>query len=46
MRRKPMKVGMETEREGERIDKRDGWQEAVVKARRVEERAETGEKEG
>lgn len=42
-----MKVGMETERKSERIDKRDGWQEAVVKARRrVEERAETEEKEG
>lgn len=41
-----MKMGVEAERRGEQVDRKDGWQEAVVKARRrVEERAERLERE-
>lgn len=34
LRRNPMKVDVEAERRGKRVDMEDGWQEAVVKARR------------
>lgn len=46
LRRKPMKVDVEIEQGGERVDRGDGWQKAVMRARRsVEERTERQERE-
>lgn len=34
LRRNPMKMDVEAEQRGKRVDMEDGWQKAVVKARR------------